>query len=385
MTSQTDIINAVVITWVAGLLAQIGRVFARRLTKVQWWWDDYSCLGAFIFGIGYNAVMIHWTLAWYLGQTIPNTVSEEEYENINLNARLMQFLISHTYTYSIGLSKLSILLFYWRIFKQSAIRIPILILLTASAAWIILRTFMVTFRCVPVQAYWDKSINDAVCNINDAQFFFGTCLTHFFLDVFILALPVIEVFKLRLRLTQKIAITALFVVGFIVCLASVFVIVTSIQYDPKSTQMPLDVAPSDMWGAVEINIAIVSGCFPLLRPIFTKILPRKFLSSVGSSHPVSRTTHGATRLTAIRMATINRTNKEKEQDETSSTHQLADPEQGLPGDFELFEAKQDPHTFISSRTIDSRHSGEQDMARIYVRNDVVMEIEGLDDPYSRKR
>jgi hypothetical protein len=153
-------------------------------------------------------------LAWYLGQTIPDTVSEEEYENINLNARFMQFLISHTYTYSIGLSKLSVLLFYWRIFKQSAIRIPILILLAASAVWIILRTFMVTFRCVPVQAYWDTSIKDAVCNINDAQFFFGTCLTHFFLDVFILALPVIEVFKLRLRLTQKIAITALFVVGF---------------------------------------------------------------------------------------------------------------------------------------------------------------------------
>jgi hypothetical protein len=154
-----------------------------------------------------------------------------------------------------------------------------------------------------------------------------------------------------------------------------------------------------MWGAVEINIAIVSGknllldfagshanltigCFPLLRPIFTKMLPRRFLSSAGSSHPVSRTTHGGTRLTTIRMATINRTNKEKEQDETSSTHQLADPEQGLPGDFELFEAKQGPHTFISSRTIDSRHSGEQDMAGIYVQNDVVMEIEGLDDPYS---
>lgn len=154
-------------------------------------------------------------MTWYLGTTIPDTVGKAEYDNINLNARLMQFLISLTYSYSIGFSKLSILLFYWRIFKQSAIRIPIQVMLVVSVAWLILRTFMVIFHCIPVQAYWDKSIEGAVCKINDSQFFFGTCLTHFILDVVILALPVIEVFKLRLRLGQKIAITALFVVGFV--------------------------------------------------------------------------------------------------------------------------------------------------------------------------
>jgi hypothetical protein len=153
-------------------------------------------------------------LTWYLGTTIPDSVSVERYEEINLNARLMQFLISLTYSYSIGLSKLSILLFYWRIFKQSAIRIPIQVMLGISGAWLILRTFMVIFHCIPVQAYWDKSIENAVCKINDSQFFFATCLTHFILDVVILALPVIEVFKLRLRLGQKIAITALFALGF---------------------------------------------------------------------------------------------------------------------------------------------------------------------------
>lgn len=48
MSLKSDVICAVVITWVAALLAQIGRVFARRMTKVQWWWDDYFCLGAFV-------------------------------------------------------------------------------------------------------------------------------------------------------------------------------------------------------------------------------------------------------------------------------------------------------------------------------------------------
>ena len=48
MSLKSDIICAVVITWLAALLAQIARVFARRMTKQQWWWDDYFCLGAFV-------------------------------------------------------------------------------------------------------------------------------------------------------------------------------------------------------------------------------------------------------------------------------------------------------------------------------------------------
>jgi hypothetical protein len=48
MSLKSDIICAVVVTWVAALLAQIARIFARRMTKVQWWWDDYFCLGAFV-------------------------------------------------------------------------------------------------------------------------------------------------------------------------------------------------------------------------------------------------------------------------------------------------------------------------------------------------
>jgi hypothetical protein len=48
MSLKSDIICAVVITWTAALLAQIARVFARRMTKVQWWWDDYFCFGAFV-------------------------------------------------------------------------------------------------------------------------------------------------------------------------------------------------------------------------------------------------------------------------------------------------------------------------------------------------
>jgi hypothetical protein len=64
-----------------------------------------------------------------------------------------------------------------------------------------------------VQAFWDKSIPNATCRINDSKFFFGTVLTHLLLDIIILSLPVLQVRKLQLPTSQKIGVTAMFMFG----------------------------------------------------------------------------------------------------------------------------------------------------------------------------
>lgn len=149
-------------------------------------------------------------------------------------------------------------------------------LLAISAIWWILRTFMLIFRCVPTQAIWDKTITDAVCNIDGDKFFLGTITTHFLLDVAILVLPVLPVFKLRLRLQQKLAIVGFFLLGTMygppigrnitkadrnhsVCIASCIVLVILVHFPDDVSQLPYNYAMFCVWGAVEVNIAIVSG------------------------------------------------------------------------------------------------------------------------------
>ncbi|KAF7537886.1 hypothetical protein G7Z17_g12768 [Cylindrodendrum hubeiense] len=364
------------ITWVAAFVALIMRMIARRMTKIKWWYDDYFCISAFVFASLYSATILEWTLKWSLGQNMPDSISTEARDLILHNSRFIGFFNSLTYAFSIASSKLAILFLYWRIFKISIIRIPIQVLIVMSIMWIILRTFMLIFRCIPVQYYWDKTIPGS-CKISDNQFFFGTVFTHFLMDIAILILPILEVFRLRLRLGQKLAISGLFIVGGIVCLASIFAIVEALSYDPKSTQMPHDYGMYCIWGSVELNIAIVSACFPLLRPIFSLILPARFLSSVGSSQPISRPSN------AIRLTTISRTNKEKDDDETSSTHQLADPENGLRDnpDFDprITRSHDGVHTVISSRYQASSDDGN-DMAGIHVRNDTIVHVEETEFP-----
>lgn len=146
---------------------------------------------------------------------IPDTVDSATKDHILEMARKIAFFCSFTYAYSIASSKLAILSLYWRLFKLSSIRIPIITLLVIVSMWTILRTLLILFRCSPVQAYWDDTIPGGHCNISDSAFFFGTMLPHFIMDVVILTLPVVEVFKLRLRWAQKIAIAALFLLGIV--------------------------------------------------------------------------------------------------------------------------------------------------------------------------
>lgn len=119
------------------------------------------------------------------------------------------------YAFALAFAKLAILAFYWRMFKISNIRLPILILAGCSVVWLIIRTFMAIFHCVPVYAFWDKTVKNATCAIDDSQFFFGTVLVHLFIDIAILALPVMQVRQLQLRTGQKIAVIALFMFGIL--------------------------------------------------------------------------------------------------------------------------------------------------------------------------
>src|SRR6478609_7915854 len=134
-------------------------------------------------------------------------------EKVEEYARFGLFIAEFTYAMSLGFSKLAILGFYWRLFSVSNIRMGIRILQGCTVIWLTIRTFMTIFHCIPVEAYWNHNIKNAVCNIDPAKFMFGTTLVHLMLEIAVLSLPVFQVKSLKLRPGQKIAVVALFMFG----------------------------------------------------------------------------------------------------------------------------------------------------------------------------
>ncbi|KAM5344331.1 hypothetical protein ACJ41O_012868 [Fusarium nematophilum] len=209
---RPNIYAAICITLFVAVLALVLRLKARSMTKMRLWFDDYLAMSALVFAAGYCAINLLWLSRYKLAQYLTD-LDQAAADRIRFASRILLWSSELCYACSIASAKLAILTFYWRVFRYTSIRIAIQVLLVTATIWITIRTFMVIFHCVPVQAYWDKTIKGARCPINESKFFFGTVLTHCLMDAIILILPIIEVMKMHLRFSQKLAVIGLFTSG----------------------------------------------------------------------------------------------------------------------------------------------------------------------------
>jgi hypothetical protein len=118
------------------------------------------------------------------------------------------------YTFSVGLSKFVILGFLWRTFKLSIIRNPIRILFVLSFLWITARVCLILSTCRPIRAFWDHSI-EGECPIPKNASLYGAAIPHILIEVGILICPMVEIKRLHLPNTQKIAVAGMFTSGFL--------------------------------------------------------------------------------------------------------------------------------------------------------------------------
>jgi hypothetical protein len=190
------------------------RFKARRMTKMGLGWDDGLSVIAWVIAVAYCVIQLICVQYFKLGSKIGH-LSESEIDYYHERTNLMLWISEFCYSWSIYASKLSVLLFYRRIFQLLPVYWAILVLMGSCSVWILLRTFMTVFRCWPVDFFWDKSIDDGTCVIDAAVYYFATDLTHTLLDCLILALPIFEVLKMKLPFGQKIAVAGLFSFGFL--------------------------------------------------------------------------------------------------------------------------------------------------------------------------
>lgn len=108
-----------------------------------------------------------------------------------------------------------------------------------------------------------------------------------------------------------------------VCIASIVVLNESLKYDTKSPEIPWNITPIIIWATAEVNLAIVSACLPMLRPIYAFIrrTPLSHGSSDGTYLGNKSSSAGAVKLTTI--TTVKRKNGKTSPDsDGDSTYKL---------------------------------------------------------------
>jgi len=277
---------------ILSILAVIARFRARSLKKQKIAADDWLILPALLFAIG-NAVnvLIGATTA-NLGQHIP--LDKAGFAAIGpklIALEKMTYASEPIVTIAITLARLSILLFYIRIFTTSipAFRVAAYTMCVVNVAWGIAFTFAYLFQCIPVNHFWTQPQGERTGCINIAVNYYYAVST-IIIDVLVLTIPWPVVWNLRMARKQKIAISGIFMLGAIVVAASIgkcYAFFTIGELLSKDHDVTYHEGPLFYWTVPECCLSVVCACLPTLRPIFHGWSPESLMGSVRSALSLS--------------------------------------------------------------------------------------------------
>jgi hypothetical protein len=129
------------------------------------------------------------------------------------NCSKSQWISFVFYALSLGLTKVSILLLYVSIFYHSWVRpasYVIFGILILSHIWAFYTIFS---ACVPIEAFWDMTIQGAVCQ--PQAYFLANQYLSIAIDLIMFFLPIPVVYGLKIRWKQKCLLLFLFTLGFL--------------------------------------------------------------------------------------------------------------------------------------------------------------------------
>ncbi|KAL8725597.1 MAG: hypothetical protein Q9166_007262 [cf. Caloplaca sp. 2 TL-2023] len=253
-----EIIASVVIVAFLATAAVALRLLCRRQMKVAISYDDYLIIAGLVRPE---------SMAQVASELL---ICQRSLHSANAFVKpTIQYAFQHLWSVGITCIKLSILLFYRRLFPQQTTsakwRICHLLLCTASVALGVISIFGSTFQCTPVAFLWDPTIPDGHC-INFSAFARFTSVFHIVTDILILAMPMPIVWSLHLDKSKKIGVCGLFLLGGFVCITSIirFYYLEALGHGSDPSWDNVNAA---IWSTVEPCIGIVCACLPIMGPL----------------------------------------------------------------------------------------------------------------------
>jgi len=156
--------------------------------------------------------------------------------------------------------------------------------------------------CSPLRSYWDLSRTRQDC-INEAPLLLAnTCITPI-LDFFVWVIPLPSLYHLKLPLLQRIALIALFSFGLIVISAGCIRIYWLNYVLLKTYDVTWYGFLLWLWTPVEVQLGIICGCVPWIKPLFKSRKARQTVTS-GQGHSDVQRAIGFKQVTEVRMRSL---------------------------------------------------------------------------------
>ncbi|KAL2050288.1 hypothetical protein ABVK25_009396 [Lepraria finkii] len=185
-----------------------------------------------------------------------------------------------TYSLTIAMAKISILLLYRRIFATPAIRKATIIIGVACVMWAIAAICCIFFQCRPISGAWNPNHLFTDRCIDLRTYFQCISGAHMVLDIIILCMPLRVIYKLELPADQKLMVTGIFMIGSLGCIASLMRILTTHIF--QEADLTYSIITPYLWSQLEPTMAVICACLITYRPLIAA-LDLRFLSSMAPS------------------------------------------------------------------------------------------------------
>ncbi|KAF2963213.1 hypothetical protein GQX73_g10355 [Xylaria multiplex] len=254
------------------LIAVALRLYARHMLR-QLAIDDWCLFLALLFSLAMVVPFYFYLKLNYWGWR------EVDVPEFDPSPGLWWFYLAQIfYNPVLALVKASVLLFLLRLGgHKRRVRYFIYGLLTFNGLQAVAVFFVAIFQCLPVEANWDSAVKATATCVKPVFHVIISSIT-LVTDLLVLIIPFWIFLGLKLPLAARIAIIGAFLTGLAVTiigavrLANVYKLFF-VAPDPNSDPY-YDIGLT--LNALEINLAIVSGSIPGLRPIFRKWFPSLF-------------------------------------------------------------------------------------------------------------
>ncbi|KAJ5465302.1 uncharacterized protein N7458_000988 [Penicillium daleae] len=245
--------------------------------------DDVLMIAAFVLSSALSAVtlrMVKLGMGRHMWDVLMSNYSPTLLQ-LNLSAAIF-------YNAGTGFLKVSVLLFYIRIFPSRNFHIAAWVLIFIAAGYNIAGVLANIFSCNPIAKTWDVRIVHGTC-INRPVFYFVNACLGILTDFATVLIPVPWIRRLQLPPRQKVLVLCILAMGCFVGIVScirLYSLYTFLRNDDL-TWTSVDAL---IWCLVELDLGIAGGCVTAMRPFARKYFPRLLgLSPHGTSgddHPL---------------------------------------------------------------------------------------------------
>lgn len=189
-------------------------------------------------------------------------------------------------TLTFGLTKLSVLLFYKRVFRGNTFNAAVWTMISIISVWTVAFFFANLLQCYPISTNWEASGAQVSSCINTNMMYLAQAWTDVLTDMMILALPIPCIWALQMPAKHKVGVTAIFLLGVLTVVSGIAKLVVFYHIIAAAAGGDFDITwyetPSLLWVFIESALGIVGACLPLLRPLFAGTSTKGFMRNLRS-------------------------------------------------------------------------------------------------------